>query len=334
MFTVLRPSRSPLRTVSALAAAALLLAGCGTTEAPAAAPGSTTASAPTGPVDVKDERGTVHLDKPATAVVSLEWGLTENLLALGVKPVGAADVKGHNTYDKIQQLDPKTPDVGSRSEPGLDAIVALKPDLVVTTTDVPESVLAQLAGQVKVLALRGSDASDPIGYMRRTVTTLAEVTGKQEQGKKLLADFDAKVASAKDTLAKAGKAGTPFTMSDGYLDSGKISVRMYTPGSFLGGISAQLGLTNQWTTGGDKDYGLATTDVEGLTKITDAKTTFLYTAADADGDFTKALADNAVWKQLPFVQSAKVHRIPDGIWMFGGPPSANAFIDALVDALT
>jgi ABC-type Fe3+-hydroxamate transport system substrate-binding protein len=325
----------PLGAVATLATAALLLAGCGTTESPAAAaPGSETGKAPSGPVDVKDERGTVHLDKPATAIVSLEWGLTENLIALGVKPVGAADVKGHNDYDKITPLDAKTPDVGSRSEPSLDAIMALKPDLVVTTIDLPETVIAQLAGRVPVLALRGSDASDPIGYMRKTVTTLAEVTGKQEQGKKLLSDFDAKVASAKDTLAKAGKTGAPFIMADGYLDAGKVSIRLFTPGSFLGAISAQLGLNNQWTTGGDKDYGLATTDVEGLTKITDAKTTFLYTASDVDGDFTQSLAGNAVWKQLPFNQSTKPLRIRDGIWMFGGPPSANAYIDALVDALT
>lgn len=332
MFTVFR---RPSGAVVTLAAATLLLTGCGTTETPAApGSGSPTASAASGPVDVKDERGTVHLDKPATAVVSLEWGLTENLLALGVKPAGASDVKGYNTYDKIQPLDAQTPDVGKRGEPSLDAIVALRPDLVVTTTDLPENVITQLAGQVPVLALRGSDASDPIGYMRRTVTTLAEATGKQEQGKKLLADFDAKVASGKDALAKAGKAGSPFTMADGYLDSGTIAVRMYTPGSFLGGLAAQLGLTNQWTSGGDKDYGLATTDVEGLTKITDPKNTFFYAANDADGDFTKAMADNAVWKQLPFVQSAAVRRIPDGIWLFGGPASANAFVDGLVDALS
>jgi ferric hydroxamate transport system substrate-binding protein len=333
MFTAFRLSRRSLGAVVTVASAALVLTGCGTTETPAA-PGSTTAAASTGPVDVRDERGTVHLDKPATTVVSLEWGLTENLLALGVKPAGASDVKGYNTYDKIQALDAQTPDVGARGEPSLDAIVALRPDLVVTTTDLPETVITQLAGQVKVLTLRGSDAGDPIGYMRRTVTTLAEATGKQEQGKKLLADFDAKVTSAKDTLAKAGKTGAPFTMSDAYLDAGNVVVRMYTPGSFLGGIAAQLGLANQWANGGDKDYGLATTDIEGLTKITDAKNSFLYAANDADGDFTKALADNAVWKQLPFVKAAALHRIPDGIWMFGGPASANAFVDALVAALT
>ncbi|GIM95473.1 ABC transporter substrate-binding protein [Paractinoplanes toevensis] len=319
---------------SAVALTAMLIAACGTTEdtTDTAAPAS---SAPAGPVDLTDERGTVHLDAPAKNVVSLEWGLTENLVALGVKPVGEADVKGYNIWDTSAPIDASTPDVGQRGEPSLDAIIALDPDLVVTTTDLQETVIAQLAKKVPVLALRGSDGTDPIGYMRRTVTTLAKATGTEAKATELLAGFDAKVASGKDALAKAGKTGAPFTMSDGWVDSGTVSIRMYTPNSFFGGIAKELGLENQWTTGGDKDYGLATTDVEGLTKVTNAQNTFVYVANKSDGgDFTDNLKSNAVWKQLPFVTANKVKRIPDGIWMFGGPASANLYIDALVTALT
>ncbi|ROS75557.1 ABC transporter substrate-binding protein [Cellulomonas sp. PhB143] len=334
------PRRRTRAATTATASAAallgtLLLSACGTTEAPATAD-ETTAAAPSGPVEVTDERGTVHLDAPATKVVSLEWGLTENLVALGVEPAGEADVKGYNVWDTQAPIDASTPDVGTRGEPSLDAIVALHPDLVVTTTDLPENVLAQIEKEVPVLALRGSDSSDPIGYMRRTVTTLAEATGRQAEATEVLAGFDDKIAEGKAALADAGKAGAPFTMSDGWLDAGNVSVRMYTPGSFVGGVAAELGLDNQWTTGGDKDYGLASTDVEGLTKITDPDSTFVYGANDSDGGdpFEEGLADNAIWKKLPFVEAGHVHRIPDGIWPFGGPLSAEAYVDTLVDALT
>ncbi|PJI85522.1 iron-siderophore ABC transporter substrate-binding protein [Luteimicrobium subarcticum] len=315
------------------AASAFALAGCGTTEDPADAQ---TAAASSGPVSITDERGTVQLDHPATKIVSLEWGLTENLVALGVKPVGEADVKGYNTWDTVAPIDASTPDVGQRGEPSLDAIVALDPDLVVTTTDLPENVLKQIAKKVPVLALRGSDASDPIGYMRKTVDTLAEATGTQAKAKEVLATYDAKIADAKARLAAAGKDGAPFTMSDGWVENGTVSVRMYTPGSFFGGVAADLGLQNQWTEGGDKDYGLAQTDVEGLTTITDADSTFVYAASDDDGGdpFVDPVKDNKVWQGLPFVKAGNVKRIPDGIWMFGGPLAAEAYADALVSALT
>ena len=323
------------RRAFAAALTVMVLAACGTTEDPADEAGAGSAAPSSGPVDLTDERGPLHLDAPAKAVVSLEWGLTENLVALGVKPVGQADVKGYNAWDKSAPIDAGTPDVGTRGEPSLDAIAALKPDLVVTTSDLPANVIEQIAKTTKVLTLRGSDGADPIGYMRKTVTTLAQATGTQAQGEKLLTDFDAKITAGKDALAKAGKAGAPFVMTDGWVESGNVSLRMYTPNSFFGGIAKELGLESQWTSGGDKDYGLAQTDVEGLTKITNAQTTFVYVANDADGgDFTDALKSNAVWKQLPFVKNSKVKRIPDGIWMFGGPASAAAFIDALTTALS
>ena len=316
-----------------LAGAALLLAACGTTEeAAGAAPAESAATG--GPVSITDDRGTVELDAPATKVVSLEWGLTENLLTLGVTPVGAADVAGYNTWDTVVPLDASTPDVGFRGEPSLDAIAALDPDLVVTTTDLPAEVIEQIEAEYPVIALRGSDASDPIGKMERTLQILGEATGTSDAAEAALADFDAKVDEAKATLDEAGKAGAAFTFADGWVADGTVSIRMYTPGSYLGGVAGLLGLENAWTGEGDPDYGLAQTDVEGLTSLDDVQ--FLYVASDDDGGdaFKVGLAGNAIWEQLPFVVAGNTHRLPDGIWMFGGPKSTQQFIDATVQAVT
>lgn len=317
-----------------LAGAALLLAACGTTEEAAGAAPSESASAAGGPISITDDRGTVEIDAPATTVVSLEWGLTENLLTLGVTPVGAADVKGYNTWDTVVPLDPSTPDVGFRGEPSLDAIAALDPDLVVTTTDLPAEVIEQIEAEYPVIALRGSDASDPIGKMRSTLEILGEATGTSDKAEAALADFDAKVDEAKAALDDAGKAGAAFTFADGWVADGAVSIRMYTPGSYLGGVAELIGLTNAWTGEGDPDYGLAQTDVEGLTSLGDLD--FLYVGNDTDGGdaFKDGLTGNAIWEQLPFVVAGSTTRLPDGIWMFGGPQSGAAFIDAAVDAIT
>ena len=319
-----------------LAGAALLLAACGTTEDAAAdAPAESAASSEGGTITIEDDRGTVELDGPAVNVVSLEWGLTENLLTLGVTPVGAADVKGYNTWDTVVPLDESTPDVGMRGEPSLDAISALEPDLVVTTTDLPPEVIDQIEAEYPVLALRGSDASDPIAKMRRTIEILGEATGTSDAAEAALADFDAKVEDAKTELDEAGVAGASYTMADGWLSDGAVSIRMYTPGSFLGGVAGELGLENAWTGEGDPDYGLAQTDVEGLTELGE-DVHFLYVANDTDGGdaFKDGLTGYAIWEQLPFVVAGNTARLPDGIWMFGGPESGAAFIDATVAALT
>ena len=318
-----------------LAGAALLLTACGTTEDAADAPSSAGTAAGGETITIEDDRGTVELDGPAVDVVSLEWGLTENLLTLGVTPVGAADVKGYNTWDSVVPLDESTPDVGMRGEPSLDAISALEPDLVVATTDLPVEVIDQIEAEYPILVLRGSDASDPIGKMRSTIETLGEATGTSDAADAALAEFDAAVEDAKTELDEAGLAGASYTMADGWLSDGAVSIRMYTPGSFLGGVAGELGLENAWTGEGDPDYGLAQTDVEGLTELGE-DVHFLYVANDTDGGdaFKDGLSGNAIWEQLPFVVAGNTARLPDGIWMFGGPESGAAFIDATVAALT
>ncbi|WP_188037327.1 iron-siderophore ABC transporter substrate-binding protein [Actinotalea sp. JY-7885] len=328
----MRRLRLSLPALTALAVVSL--AACGTTEAPATETDQDSgAVAAAEPITVMDERGEVTLDAPAQRVVSLEWGLTENLLSLGVEPIGAADPAGYNTWATVVPLDEATPDVGFRGEPSLDAIAALEPDLVVTTTDLPENVVAQIEESFPVIALRGSDASDPLGHLRETVTVLGEVTGTSDEAQELLAEFDTAVEEGAAALAEAGLEGAPITMADGWDNNGVVSIRMYTEGAYLGAIAAELGLENAWTGEGDADYGLASTDVEGLTGLGDVH--FLYAASDSQADpFAEGLAGNPIWEQLPFVTAGDVHRIPDGIWMFGGPASGEAFVDAVVDALT
>lgn len=355
----MRLPRHALAT-STLLVAALTLTACGTTEDPAPPTegdpmstdsegsddsaddsaedtGEATDDAPAaggGPVTYTDERGEHTLEEPATEVVSLEWGLTENLLALGVVPVGQADIEGYNTWATVAPLDPDgVTDVGTRGEPSLSDITALDPDLIVTTTDIPENVIGQMEEIAPVLAVRGSDSADPIGYMRSTVELLATATGTQEEATAALGQFDEAIAEGQATIDEAGLVGDSFVLADGWLNNGVVSVRMYTPGSYFGAIGEELGLVNAWTEGGDPDYGLAQTDVEGLTALEDLH--FLYAANDAEADpFAEGLADNPIWEQLPFVSGGNVHRLPDGIWMFGGPLSGEAFIDATVDALS
>ena len=196
-----------------LALAALLLAACGTTEAAAAR--RRRRAPPAGPVTSPTTAAPSRSTRPATKVVSLEWGLTENLLTLGVTPVGAADVKGYNTWDTAVPLDASTPDVGLRGEPSLDAIAALDPDLVVTTTDLPDEVIKQIEASTRSSRCAARHASDPIGHMRSTLETWCEATGTQAEAADALADFDAAVADGKATLADAGRAA-PFTFADGW----------------------------------------------------------------------------------------------------------------------
>ncbi|BBB00085.1 putative binding-protein-dependent transport lipoprotein [Actinacidiphila reveromycinica] len=326
--------------ISAAVAAALVLAGCGTTEksddsastgSSASAGGSAT---PAGPITLTDASGTtVHLDHPATRVVGTEWNVVEDLVALGVAPVGVADVKGYTEWDKAAPLTNSPKDIGTRGEPSTDTIAALTPDLVVATTDLSASVVKQLRKVATVLVVKPADAADQIGTMTDGLDLIAKATGTTAKAKQVTSAFQAKVADGRAKLQAAGLAGKKVAFADSYVVSNQVTVRGYTSGSLIGAVNEDLGLKNAWTLKGDKAYGLASTDVEGLTGLGDVQ--FAYIQNDTDGDpFATNLAKNAVWKSLPFVKAGNVHRLPDGVWMFGGPESMEAYIDGLVGALT
>ncbi|GAA4516549.1 ABC transporter substrate-binding protein [Nonomuraea ferruginea] len=323
--------RSALTAIAAIA----LLAACGTTEAPVPEQAASASAEPSAaPVTVTDSRGKeVKLDQPATRVVSLEWAETEILASLGVMPVGAADVKGFAVWDTAVKLDPSVQDVGMRQEPSVDSISALDPDLVVMESDDVE-LAAQLEKFVPVLVAKGSDATRNLARMREDVTMIATAVGKTDEGAKLLSDFDAALAGGKAKIEAAGGAGKPFVMADGWKQGSSISIRLFGKGSLVSEIGGQLGLENAWKGEADKQWGLGTTDVEGLTVLKDPETRFFYNASDGEDVFADGLAKNAIWKSLPFVEKQQVTRMPDGIWTFGGPLSAQQYADALVKAFT
>ncbi|MFE7757547.1 ABC transporter substrate-binding protein [Streptomyces sp. NPDC057429] len=324
--------RRHLLATAAVAVAALSLAACGTTEPSSDDPAASDKTAEK--ITLTDAKGTkVTLDGPAKKVVATEWNVVEDLITLGVAPVGVADVKGYTAWNTAAPLTGDPKDIGTRGEPSIDTVAALAPDLVVATSDLSPAVVKQLRKVAPVLEITAADAADQIGTMTEGLDLIAKATGTTAEADAAKKDFEASVAEGKKALADAGLGGAEIASADGYVASNQVSIRAYTSGSLLGAVNEKLGLKNAWTVEGDESYGLATTDVEGLTGLGDVH--FSYVANETDGDaFTGPLAKNAVWKSLPFVKDGNVHRLPDGVWMFGGPRSMEAYIDSLVDALT
>ncbi|MGW0817864.1 iron-siderophore ABC transporter substrate-binding protein [Streptomyces viridiviolaceus] len=325
--------RRTLLTAATVTAAALTLAACGTTEPAAGKSEKKTSEA----ITLTDGKGAeVKLDGPATKVVATEWNVVESLVSLGVDPVGVADVKGYRTWDTSAPLKNEPKDIGTRGEPSMDTIASLSPDLIVATTDLPPAAVKQLRDVAPVLEVKSADGTGQIDQMLENVDLIAKATGTTDRAETVREDFEAKVAEGKKALADARMAGKEIAFADGYVTSNQVSVRPYTATSLIGEVNEAIGLKNAWKTKGDESYGLGSTDVEGLTELPD-DVRFAYIGSDGDKNstpFTGALAENSVWKSLPFVKAGNVHRLDDGIWMFGGPASMQAYVDAVVGALT
>lgn len=314
-------------------AAVLATAACGTTEDPDAAKDQPSAAAGE-KITLTDSRGKeVVLDGPAERIAATEWNAVEHLVSLGVMPVGVSDIKGYGQWVSAEPLDDTPTDIGTRGEPSMDTLAKLDVDLVVVTDSLVEGALEKIEATTPVIVLAGGDVKDSIGEMWTNLDTLAKATGTEDRAAELREEFDQKVADARAAVAEAGADGSRVAFSDAWVDSGSVSIRPFAKGSLISDVLEELGLENAWSMEGDPVYGLAQADVEGLTELP-ADVRFWYIANNAFGDpYTEELADNAIWKNLPFVKNGDVHRFPDSIWMFGGPGSMSQLIDAAVDAV-
>lgn len=311
------------------AAAALFVAGCGTTEEA----GGTEPTANGDPVTVTDSRGKeVKLDAPAKRAAATEWNGTELLVSLGVMPVAASEVEGYGQWASAAPLEGDPKDLGTRGEPSVETLGTLDLDLLVVTDTLTEGAIEQIEKDIPVLVIKGGDAKDSIGSMFDSLNMIAKATGTEDKAAQLKSEFDAKIAEGKAEVDELGATGDKVAFSDAWVNAGTVGIRPFTKGSQVSDVFERIGLENAWNLPGDPVYGLAQADVEGLTKLGDVR--FWYIANDAFGDpYEQLLADNAIWKNLPFVKSGKVERLPDSLWMFGGPKSMAQYVDAAIAAL-
>lgn len=333
--------------------AGLLLSACGTTEVDDAAETTATASescaedttaTSTDPVSITDALGReVELDKPAERIAVLEWQQIEDALTLCVTPVAVSDPEGYNTWISAEPLPEDTPSTGNREEPDLDALYAQDPELIIIEAyDENDELLAQLeARDVPVLATKGADASGQIDNMKKTFSQIAEATGRTERGDQVLADFDARLAEAEEQVSDVELETTDFVYFDGWLDGSNLTIRPYGEGALFTELGEKLGLTAAWTeeinesygSGGvDPSYGLAQTDVEGLTAVGEAN--LIYANDEGAGGYVAALEENEIWQNLPAVQEGRAYAFPPSVWGAGGPRSTLQAVDAYVEILT
>src|SRR5690554_378402 len=94
---------------------------------------------------IKDSIGDQTIDGTPQRVVVLEWTYAEDVLALGVQPVGAADIENYNKWVNIgTELSSEVVDVGTRQEPNLETIASLEPDLIIAVSFRHKPILDQL----------------------------------------------------------------------------------------------------------------------------------------------------------------------------------------------
>lgn len=280
-------------------------------------------------IAVEDLTGTVCVPENVERVVALEWSFVEDVLALGVQPVGVADIEGYHGWVQIPvELSEDVVDVGTRQAPNLEAIAALEPDLIITSQLRSAENYDELVTIAPTLLFTGypEDMSHFEG-MVNTFNTIATALGREAEAEAVLDDMYGYFDTAAAALEDAGYAGEGFILAQGFIQSEAATFRLFTSNAMAVEILEQVGLSNDWTDA-PQQYGFTSIGIEGFAGIGD--TNFFFIAQEEDRDF---FYDSALWSTLPFVQNENAHWLGSDIWLFGGPLSAKALVDTALGAL-
>ena len=271
------------------------------------------------------DQGSITLDEPPKRIVTLNWAATEALLLLGITPVGVADKEGYSVWVGQPKLPETVANIGTRMAPSLEAIAELGPDLIVTSTEMaPAAELLESIAPTYVISLY-KKGSAPFAKAREMLTTLADMTRRQEPARQLLQDLDRELEYQRQRLREHGVSDKPVALMS-FLDSRH--VRLYTNNGLFQTALDALGLSNAWPHPGNY-WGFT---VVGLDAIADYPDSRLVVIGPAWPGLSEQLAASPFWTYLPPVRNGQVYQT-DQVWPFGGIYSVQRLAISLADAL-
>jgi iron complex transport system substrate-binding protein len=304
--------------ISMLLAAVLALAGCGNSGSQPAAPPSKTTSAEAPAVqDITHAMGTTKVPANPQRIVVLDNGSLDHLLALGVKPVGAASVFEEEPF--FRYLGDQTngiEKIGTIDQPNLESIAKMKPDLIFGVKELHKDIydkLTQIAPTVFV---------EEIGiHWKKNLMLEAEALGKKQEAEKLLNEFDNRV---KEFQAKMGDKLKETHVS--LLRPRVDHVRVYLRQSFSGMLIEEIGLPRPPAQTKD-DFALQVTEEQMDTLDGDV---ILWFSRDSQNVINTKYKENKLWNQLKAVKQGNVYQVETDPWLSGmGIQAANIVLDDL-----
>ncbi|WP_237224034.1 siderophore ABC transporter substrate-binding protein [Rothia nasisuis] len=196
----MKANRISLIAATSVFALALTACGAGTTESSneSSASSSSSASQASGTVTVTDNYGEHTVTVPPQKVVATDNRTFEVLEEWGVSLVAAPVPLIPDTVETYKN-DSSITDIGNHREPNLELLAAEEPDLIINGQRFSQYYedIKSLSPDATILELEPRDGEPLDSELKRQVTTLGEVFGKQAEAEQLIADFDAALARAK-----------------------------------------------------------------------------------------------------------------------------------------
>ena len=254
-------------------------------------------------VTVKDAKGEFTLDKTPSRVVALEYSFVDALAQVGVSPVGVAD---DNKVDRIlPQVREKIAawqSVGTRSQPSLEVIASLKPDLIIADPSRHTAVFEEL----KKIAPTVMFDSRHESYQENleTAQKIGDLVGKSTEMKAKINEHNDYIANIAKNLGVQGKKASFGT-------SREDKFNIQNDNGYVGSFLTTLGFAPTKLNG---DQAFVEINLEQLVM---EKPEYLFIAHYRDESIARKWEAEPLWKAIPAVKANHVYSVDADMWARG-----------------
>ncbi len=261
------------------------------------------ASAFASAVTIKDAKGEFTLDKTPSRVVALEYSFVDALAQVGVSPVGVAD---DNKIDRIlPQVREKIAawqSVGTRSQPSLEVIASLKPDLIIADPSRHTAVFEEL----KKIAPTVMFDSRHESYQENleTAQKIGDLVGKSSEMKAKINEHNDYIANIAKNLGVQGKKASFGT-------SREDKFNIQNDNGYVGSFLTTLGFA---PTKLNSDQAFVEINLEQLVM---EKPEYLFIAHYRDESIARKWEAEPLWKAIPAVKANHVYSVDSDMWARG-----------------
>jgi len=261
------------------------------------------ASAFASAVTIKDAKGEFTLDKTPSRVVALEYSFVDALAQVGVSPVGVAD---DNKVDRIlPQVREKITawqSVGTRSQPSLEVIASLKPDLIIADPSRHTAVFEELK-KIAPTVMFDSRHESYQGNLE-TAQKIGDLVGKSSEMKAKINEHNDYIANIAKNLGVQGKKASFGTSREDKFNIQNVN-------GYVGSFLTTLGFAPTKLNG---DQAFVEINLEQLVM---EKPEYLFIAHYRDESIARKWEAEPLWKAIPAVKANHVYSVDADMWARG-----------------
>lgn len=310
------------RLLTGVLVMATLLAGCSSSNQDSAAQATETSSesvsetsaAKTGENDkrqIEHAMGSTEITGTPTRVVTLFQGATDSVLALGIKPLGAVESWSEKpVYEYLRDQMEGVENLGVETQPDLEAIIALKPDVIIASKARHEKIYSQLSEIAPTVMV------SEVYLWKDTLDICAKALNKEAEEEKILSDWDEKTSYFKEKT-KDKLADTTVSLVDFRGDHARI---VYT--GFAATVLEDMGINRPDSQKGT-EWGVMLQSEEAIPQM-EGDIIFDQTnlTEQENVDFRTKWTENPLWSNLTAVKNNQVYPVNSVYWNAGGGPQA------------